>query len=109
MARWQGKIGQPQRWKGLTLRRPGEDRRAVVAGVLAGKISKEQAKYRQAMDEAENKKSCSECQNYEVAGQMNSSCVRVAGIVQADDICDLWVQRIGSGAGPQPEERSANV
>lgn len=105
MFRWQGKLGKTQRWNAKpAVPGEGEQRRSTVAGVLAGKLSKDEAKYRQSMNEAENKMSCSECQHYEVPGQLHSTCVRVAGIIEANDICDLWVQRMGPGAGAQPQE-----
>lgn len=70
-----------------------ENRKHTVADRLQGKTSKEEVNYRPAADEAESKISCSECAHYLQAGHEHSNCRRVAGIVEARDICDLFVER----------------
>lgn len=82
-----------QRWKAKNKPRAGEERRAVVAGKIAGKVSKDGANYRQAMDEAKTGESCAECKNFLKKGSIHSDCSKVAGIIEANDYCDLFEAR----------------
>lgn len=70
----------------------GPKRRAEVADRLKGKLSKEEANYRPQQN-VEDKSSCRECEHYLDPEESSSLCRRVAGSVEADDICDLWVAR----------------
>ena len=74
-------------------------RRYYVAGRLRGKESKEEAKYRSHSD-AESQDTCFECANYEQPGEERSACRVVAGIVSAEDTCDLWMARTEQSAQP---------
>ena len=77
-------------------RTEGPNRRQVIADRLSGKISKEEANYRDAK-ETETKENCAECTHYLTPGQLHASCRRVAGIVTGTDVCDLFVARIEEG------------
>ena len=79
-----------QRWKDKIPVRSGEERRAVVSGRLAGKSTKEETNYRPSMDEAKTGKSCASCTYYNKTGSFHSDCSKVAGIVDARDICDVY-------------------
>lgn len=72
--------------------RPGEVRRRDVVARLGGeKISKELANYREGSD-VKDGKVCFECEHYEATdGADTSSCRRVLGVVEARDLCDLFV------------------
>jgi hypothetical protein len=69
-------------------------RKADVVGRLEGKLSKEEANYRP-QDNTESKKTCFDCVYYENEGEAISMCKRVAGMVEANDLCDLWAARMG--------------
>lgn len=71
---------------------------------LSGKLSKEQSNYRPSK-EVKTKRSCAECQNYETPGASAGSCVRVAGAIEARDVCDLFVPR--EGQEPAASNRAA--
>jgi hypothetical protein len=75
------------------------EQRRTLLDRLAGKVSKELAAYR-AAHETESKASCAECEHYLFPGQPTSSCRRVAGSVEAGDVCDLFVPREAE-YGPQ--------
>jgi len=81
---------------------PDKRRRAYVVDRLTGKVSKEEANYRP-HDNAETKDTCAECEHYLIPGQENSSCRRVAGIVRAEDTCDLFAARAVEGGTVQPQ------
>lgn len=66
--------------------------RRVVIDRLSGKTSKEDANYRDA-DERQTKETCFECEHYLSPGEAEAACRRVAGIVYAQDVCDLFVAR----------------
>lgn len=53
--------------------------------------------YKPASDDS--KKRCHECRNYEKYGEPESSCSEVVGIVKAEGICDLFIQRAYSPQG----------
>lgn len=76
--------------------RSGEGRRLVVADRLQGKVGKEEANYR-ASDEEKSKESCFECVHFLSPGNEISACRRVAGVVYATDICDLYATRPTEG------------
>lgn len=93
--RWQGKTAQPQRWMRTGIRRvqrDGEERRQTVVDRLSGKTAKEDANYRSAHDAVE-KATCFECVHFLNVGSMQSPCRRVAGVVEARDVCDLFDPR----------------
>lgn len=81
--------------------RPGEFRRGEVVDRLAGKTSKEQVNYRPG-ETADAKSSCGECEHFLTPGQPNSGCRRVAGVVEAIGLCDLFAPR-ASEYGDQGE------
>lgn len=72
--------------------RSGEPRRGEVVDRLTGKVGKEDANYR-ASDQVNSKESCFECEHYLSPGQESSSCRRIAGVVHAEDVCDLFAAR----------------
>jgi hypothetical protein len=80
---------------------PDKQRKAYVVDRLGGKITKEEANYRP-HDNANTKDTCFECDHYLNTGEQNSACRRVAGVVNAEDTCDLWVARISEGT-EQPQ------
>lgn len=77
-------------------------RKKEVADRLNGKKSKEEANYRPQRN-AESVKSCFDCSYYTNEGEPQSACTKVAGIVEAEDICDLWEARTPTGAQPSIE------
>ncbi len=66
-------------------------RRKFIAERLAGKISKEDANYRNS--QSNSKEMCGECDYYQFPGQPTSNCKRVAGVVEAEDVCDYFYPR----------------
>lgn len=68
--------------------REGEERRIVVVDRLAGKVSKQDVGYRPSV--FGDKRSCSECDHYEIPGDSTSVCRRVAGLVYGTDVCDMF-------------------
>lgn len=70
--------------------KPGVDAKRDAVGVLSGdKRLKSETNYRHPED---TDKICLSCKFYEKAGESESSCSRVVGIVKAEDVCDLWGQ-----------------
>lgn len=78
-----------------------KERRAAVAGRLSGKKTKEEANYRP-HDNADSKDSCFDCQSYLDVGKPQSACSKVAGIMSAEDTCDLWSERTSQPVGQAP-------
>lgn len=59
-----------------------------AADMLRGKTSKAKANYRPAP--LDSPKSCSTCSYYRNLKDSQSTCQRVAGLVEANDICDYY-------------------
>ena len=78
-------------------------RRYEVAGRLRGKVTKEEANYRP-HDSAETTDTCFECKHY-MSREDAAGCKKVAGIVYAEDTCDLWASR----GKEEPKEASKEV
>lgn len=76
--------------------RSGEIRRGVVIDRLSGKSSKQDVGYRPAREG--EKESCAECIYFTQPGSDTASCVRVAGVTYAEDVCDLFASRPTEGA-----------
>lgn len=94
MARWQAEPDKRNyRWRDESIDRPGEKRRVEVVDRLTGKVSKQSAEYRGSHEE-QDKASCAECEHYLIPGNPTSSCRRVAGVVEARDVCDLFCPRM---------------
>lgn len=72
---------------------PSTARKQSIVDRLSGKQSKESAVYRDG-NEALTKSSCAECENYLYPGQAESSCAKVAGVVEARSVCDLFTPRV---------------
>lgn len=89
--------------------REGERRRLYLVDRLAGKVSKEDANYRPAENEGTTKESCAECEHYLQPGHETSSCRRTAGIVEAKDICDLFVPRENENSGQSGVNITINI
>ena len=81
---------------------PDKERKSLVADRLGGKVTKEEANYRP-HDNADRKDTCAECDSYLTPGEAQSSCRKVAGLVEAEDTCDLWAARVSEGTGIQPQ------
>lgn len=80
---------------------PATRRKQSIVDRLSGKQSKESATYRDG-NEANTKSSCAECEYYLHPGQAESSCGKVAGVVEARSVCDLFTPRVsehGNGQG----------
>lgn len=73
---------------------PDKNRRAYIVDRLRGKITKEEANYRP-HDDADSVDTCFECEHYLDPGSEHSACRRVAGVIEAEDTCDLWAARAG--------------
>lgn len=82
--------------------RSGEARRFEVSDRLTGKVGKEDANYRTAK-ELESKESCFECVHYLQPGDDVSACRRIAGVVYASDVCDLFAPRPDEGIEPEKD------
>lgn len=65
------------------------------------KQSKEEVSYRGTTPEDVDK--CIECEYYEKPGEDSSSCKKVAGLVYADDTCDLFEKRSKEDQGHHHE------
>ena len=65
--------------------------RDEVKDRLGNKVTKESVNYRPKTQESIE--SCAECGHYLSPGSDNSSCRRIAGIVYAEDICDMFIVR----------------
>lgn len=74
----------------------GRKVRADVTSRLGSLTSREEAYYRP-QENADSKEFCSECVHYLQPGEENSSCRRVAGIVEAHYVCDMFVPRESQG------------
>jgi hypothetical protein len=81
---------------------PDKQRRSYVADRLGGKVTKEESNYRP-HDSADTKDTCFECTHYLDVGEESSSCRRVAGIVYAEDTCDMWAARAEEKSEVQPQ------
>lgn len=64
-------------------------RKSTVLDRLRGKFSKEEANYRAGKD----KIVCFECRYYLNPGQESSNCSKVAGLIEAQDVCDYFEVR----------------
>lgn len=71
--------------------REGEQRRLEVLERLGGKITKSEAELRPAG--RNTKINCAECVHFLLPGNPTSSCRRVAGVVYAETVCDLFAPR----------------
>jgi hypothetical protein len=83
-------------------RTEGPERRQLIVDRLAGKITKEEANYRDT--ESQNPKTkeiCFECEHYLQPGSSTSACRRIAGPVKAEATCDLFVARSYEGVGKE--------
>lgn len=87
--------------------RPGEIRRGTVIDRLSGKTSKQDVGYRPAKEG--EKESCAECIYFTQPGQDTSSCVRVAGVVYAEDTCDIFASRPIEGSPAKPETHQITI
>lgn len=67
-------------------------RKDYAIGRLTGKKDKESVGYRQQQN-LENTKTCFDCEYYSSPGKGVSACEKVAGLVEARDVCDLWKTR----------------
>lgn len=80
-----------------------------VAQRLQGKRSKENVSYRPS-HERETKISCAECENYQFPGQAESTCAKVAGMVEGRDVCDIFTRRPASSIiTPQSQGEPVSV
>lgn len=80
----------------------GPARRQLVVDRLAGKLTKEEANYRDLESQNPMKKEmCFECEHYLQPGDEYSACRRVAGPVKAEATCDLFVARSYEGVGKE--------
>lgn len=86
--------------------RPARRKREVVDR-LSGKTSKQQVNYRPASSDV--KSSCSECEHYQFPGQDTSNCRRVAGVVEAEDICDIFVARMAENQDTDQGESTVRL
>lgn len=77
-------------------------RKREVVDRFHGKRSRDEVNYRPQRD-SESVKSCFDCQYYTDEGEPQSACEKVAGMVEAEDICDLWEARTSEGAQPSIE------
>lgn len=91
----------------INRRRPGEARRGLVVDRLAGKTTKQDSNYRPA--EHGSKETCFDCDHYLVEGGRVSTCRRVAGIVEASDVCDLFTARQNEPGVPGPENSGTGL
>jgi hypothetical protein len=81
-------------------RTDGPERRQLVVDRLAGKLTKEDANYRDLESNApRSKEVCFECEHYLSPGSSTSACRRVAGLVEAGATCDIFVARAKEGVG----------
>lgn len=77
-------------------------RKREVSDRLNGKKSKEEVNYRPQRN-LEVEESCFECRYYVSTGKSESACEKVAGIVRAEDVCDLFEARAEESAQPSIE------
>lgn len=81
-------------------------RRQTVIDRLSGKMSKGDVNYRQ-VDPTETKEMCGECDYYESPGNPTAGCMRVAGVVESEGVCDLFYARPTEGVpGPMGSQPS---
>lgn len=69
-----------------------EKERSEISARLEGKKSKEEVAYR--AKNPGSKESCEECKHYLNPGEDSSNCKIVAGLVYAEDTCDLFDSRV---------------
>ena len=85
------------------IREEGPKRRKAAVDMLEGKKSKKEVNYRHR--EKVTKAACGNCEYYAHPGQPASSCSKVAGEVEAGDVCDLFDPQPESGQGKSTAAR----
>ncbi len=63
----------------------------VLIDRLRGKASKESVNYRPSRG-ADTIDMCQECSYFDG----NDACTRVAGVIEGEDVCDIYMQKVGT-------------